>query len=50
MTANFDENPPSGECQLSGVIQGTSRRIKNRGSKTSRSRGSERVEGRKNTK
>ena len=35
MTANFNENPSGSECQLSSMIQGTSRRIEDRRSKTS---------------
>jgi len=38
MTANFNENLPGCEYQLSSMIQGTSKRIESRGDKTSRSR------------
>ena len=48
MTANFDENLPSSECQLKSVIQEPSRRTEKRRIKTSRSRRSQRMGGRKN--
>jgi len=44
MTADFNENPPS------SIVQGASRRAKKRGSKTSRSRRSQRVGGREDIK
>ena len=50
MIAVFNEDLFSGECQLSNIIQRTSRRVKGRRSKTSRGRRSRRIEGRKNTK
>ena len=50
MSANFNENSSSCECQLSSVIQGTSRRTQSREGETSRSRGSQRVGSRKNIK
>ena len=50
MSANFDENSPSCECQLSNAIQGTSRRTESREGETSRSRESQRVGSRKNIK
>jgi len=50
MTANVDENLSSCECQLSSIIQGTSKGIESRRSETSRGRRSQRIEGRKNIK
>jgi len=45
MTAQFDENSSSSECQLSSIIQGTSEGIKKRRCKTSKSRRSGRMGG-----
>ena len=50
MTANINENTSCSECQLDGTIQESSRGAKKRGSKTSRSRRSQRMESRKNFK
>ena len=50
MTANFNENSPSSECQSDSTIQRSSGGTKERKSKTSESRGSQRVGGRKNPK
>ena len=50
MTINFNENSPGCKCQLSSIIQGTSKGTESRGGETSRSRGSQRMGGRKNIK
>ena len=50
MTANLNENTSSSECWLSSAIQGSSRGVEKGGSKTSRSRRSQRIGGRKNFK
>jgi len=47
MTANFNENLPGCEYQLSSMIQGTSKRIESRGDKTSRSRRSQKIKDKK---
>ena len=43
MTANFNEDSPGSECQLSSKIYKTSGRIEGRSSKTSRSKQNRRI-------
>ena len=43
MTANFNEDTSSSKCQLSSIIQRTSRETKDKRSKTSESRWSRRM-------
>ena len=50
MTANFNEDLFSSECQSSSMIQRTSEETESRESKTSGSRESQRMGGRKNFK
>jgi len=46
MTANFDENSSSGECQSDSMIQGLSREVKERRGETNRDGRSEGVKSR----
>jgi len=50
MTAHFDKNSPSSECQPDSIIQRTSRKTESRKSKTSKSRRSQRIKDGKNSK
>ena len=48
MIAKFDENPSSSKRKLDSMVQGTSGEVEKRGRKTSESRRSQRMGGRKN--